>query len=140
MCSFKANANWVNPHKLQNIMNISISLAKNFRSALRPLLASVLLFAVGSSSQAGNNPGVLPPHSNPHGKSYGEWSAAWWQWVLSIPADRNPLTDETGEFAGEGQEGPVWFGAGTFGDSVERSYSMPTGKALFIPVSNWIRG
>ena len=31
------------------------------------------------------------------------------QWVLSIPADRNPLMDMTGEFCGEGQSGAVWF-------------------------------
>jgi hypothetical protein len=86
------------------------------------------------------NPGILPPQSHPYGKSYGEWVVDWWQWVLNIPADRNPLADETGEFAGEGQQGPVWFVAGTFGNDVERTYTVPAGKALFVPVFVWIFG
>jgi hypothetical protein len=130
------------PKKTAMLMNNSKSYLPKFRRSLQALLASILLLAMGSISQAGNfgNPGVLPPHSGPHGKSYGEWAAAWFQWALSIPADRNPLTDETGEFAGEGQEGPVWFGPGTFGNSVERSYSIPAGKAIFVPVYQWIFG
>lgn len=86
------------------------------------------------------NPGVFPSQSQPYGDSYADWAVKWWQWVLSIPADRNPLTDQTGEFAGENQRGPVWFVSGTFGDSVERSFSVPAGKALFVPVFNWIFG
>lgn len=23
---------------------------------------------------------VAPPQSHPHGRSYAEWAAAWWQW------------------------------------------------------------
>lgn len=110
------------------------------------LLASALVlggispaFADGGRGNAGN-PGIFPPQSQPYGKSYNEWVVNWWQWVLSIPADRNPLIDETGESAGEGQRGPVWFVAGTFGNSVERSYPVPAGKALFVPVFNWIFG
>jgi hypothetical protein len=102
-------------------------------------LGAVLSAFAGEGKNTGN-PGVLPPQSHPYGKTYGEWAAAWWQWVMSIPADRNPLTDPTGEFAGENQGGPVWFAAGTFGDSVERSFAVPAGKAIFIPVDNWIFG
>jgi len=50
------------------------------------------------------------------------------------------LLDTTGEFAGVGQSGPVWFLAGTFGDSVSRSLTIPAGKAIFFPVNNWIFG
>jgi len=95
--------------------------------------------ADGSRGNSGN-PGILPIQSQPYGESYSEWVVNWWQWVLSIPADRNPLTDTTGEFAGENQHGPVWFVAGTFGNSAERSFQVPAGKALFVPVFNWIFG
>jgi hypothetical protein len=97
--------------------------------------------AFRSDAADGNsNPNILPANSSPYGSSYGDWANKWWQWVMSIPADRNPLADATGEFAGEGQSGPVWFFAGTFGNSVERSYSVPAGKAIFVPVFNWIFG
>ncbi len=81
---------------------------------LTPAFLATAILSVGAASSAwadgkGNagNPGVLPPHSQPYGKSYGEWATKWWQWALSIPADRNPLTDLTGAFAGEDQCGPV---------------------------------
>ncbi len=114
---------------------------KSFRS-LFVAAAAVALLATASPVQADGrhpNPGILPPDSAPYGKTYGEWAAAWWQWAMSIPADRNPLTDATGEFFGEGQSGQVWF-RGTFGSSGERTSTMPAGKALFMPVYNWIFG
>ena len=108
------------------------------------LLATAILSLAAPTAWAGGgnegNPGVLPPQSQPYGKGYGEWAVKWWQWVMSIPADRNPLTDTTGEFADESQSGPVWFAAGTFGNSAERTYSVPAGKAIFVPVSNVIFG
>jgi len=121
------------------------------KSQFKHIMGSTLLAAVltlGGSNPAladggrghAGNPGIFPPKSHPYGKSYSEWVVNWWQWVLSIPADRNPLTDATGEFAGEEQHGPVWFVAGTLGNSVERSYQVPAGKALFVPVYCWVFG
>ena len=40
---------------------------------------------------------VLPPWSNPYGRSYGEWIAAWWQWAVGTPARHNPGLDPTGK-------------------------------------------
>lgn len=119
-------------HQINKIIN---------RALLAAALAAISI-AHEASAGTGNsdNPGILPVHSQPHGKSYSEWTVAWWQWALSIPADRNPLTDTTGAFAREGQAGPVWFLAGTFGDSVTRSYSIPHGKTLVLPVFVWIFG
>jgi hypothetical protein len=89
------------------------------------------------------NPRILPPDSRPFGKTYGEWSAAWWQWSFSIPAPANPLLDDTGANCGQGQSGPVWFLAGKL--CVEpnctvltatRTCTVPAGKALFFPIAN----
>jgi hypothetical protein len=111
------------------------------RALMPALLATAILtFGTATPGRADDNSRVFPPQSHPYGESYGEWVVDWWQWALSIPADRSPLTDSTGEFAGEGQRGLVWFVAGTFGDSVERTYKVPAGKALFVPVFNWIFG
>ena len=112
------------------------------KSASVFMMAALLTLGFVSHGQpAGNpNPGVLPIGSMPGGKTYGEWTAAWWQWALSIPADRNPILDPTGEFCGEGQNGPVWFYAATFGNSAERSCTIPTGKMIFMPVFPCIFG
>jgi len=104
-------------------------------------ILTLMTLAYGVWAQGNPNPRVLPPNSNPYGKSYAEWGAAWWQWALSIPAARNPVNDRTGgQFCAEGQSGPVWFLAGTFGFSTERSCTVPAGKALFFPVANTIGG
>ena len=117
-------------------------ITKIINSTLLAIAVAVVGFVQPAHAGHGNsdNPGILPAKSQPHGKSYAEWVVAWWQWVMSIPADRNPLTDATGAFAGEGQSGPVWFLAGTFGNSVDRAYSIPQGKTLVVPVFNWIFG
>jgi len=80
------------------------------------------------------NPGVLPPGSTPFGKSYAEWSAGWWQWLASVPLDRNPGLDETGAFVGEGQSGHVWYLAPNYGGYHVRNAVIPPGTALFIDV------
>lgn len=114
---------------------------QSIRSSWLVVGLTVACLASANVAEARNrNPRVLPPQSTPNDKSYGEWAVAWWQWELSIPADRSPVTDTTGEFAGEGQSGPVWFVAGTFAPSVERSFTVPNGKALFVPVYVWIFG
>jgi len=104
--------------------------------------ATALMLPCSALAGDGNqdNPSVMPPQAIVGGLSNGEWAAKWWQWVLSIPADRNPLLDTTGGFAGEAQYGHVWFLAGTFGNSVQRSFNVPSGKHLFLPVYNWIFG
>jgi hypothetical protein len=105
----------------------------------------ILLFALGvlavsiSSAGAGEAFSIAPIDSQPYGKSYGEWSGAWWQWCYSIPPDVNPvLTDPTGKYASLGQSGPVWFLAGTFNnETAVRKVVVPQGKALFFPIINY---
>ena len=33
---------------------------------------------------------IYPVNSNPYGIPYSEWSQKWWQWILSIPINKNP--------------------------------------------------
>jgi hypothetical protein len=81
------------------------------------------------------NPKVL-------GKTYGEWSAAWWQWAVAGPAGANAVEDQTGaDCAANQPDGPVWFLAGSFGVAdVVRDCTIPPDKALFYPLLNgvWI--
>jgi hypothetical protein len=102
--------------------------------------AAVLALALPALAGKGNadNPGIIPPKAKSHGKTYGEWSVAWWQWLYSIPLAQNPANDTTGEFAGVGQEGPVWFLAGSFsGGEFTRNIIVPPGKSLFFPLINY---
>jgi hypothetical protein len=114
----------------------------NIAKAAGALALAFGLSALSASAGQGNqgNPGVIPPQAKSHGQTYGEWSAAWWQWVLSIPADHNPALDPTGTDAARGQSGPVWFLAGVFGTpgTAERTITIPPGKALFFPVINFV--
>ncbi|HBP64057.1 MAG TPA: hypothetical protein DD730_07265 [Desulfosporosinus sp.] len=74
----------------------------------------------------------------PFGKTWEEWTADWWRWALSIPKDRNPGYDETGQKSNANQVDPnVWFLVGTYGGSAERSFSIPAGKALLFPIINF---
>jgi hypothetical protein len=84
------------------------------------------------------NPAIFPLDSQPYGLSYGGWTAKWWQWAESIPAEINPQLDQTGEDCAQAQNqtGPVWFLTGTSGGSVERTCTIPAGKAILIPVLN----
>jgi hypothetical protein len=52
-------------------------------------------------------------HSRPYNRTYGEWTASWWQWAYSIPKAVNPAYDDTGKYCSKNQLGPVWFFPGT---------------------------
>lgn len=78
---------------------------------------------------------VLPLTAQVEGKGYAEWSAAWWQWAMSMPVEPYVIPD--GRFCDLGQEGPVWFLAGTDGSfDAKRDCRVPAGKHLFLPVIN----
>jgi hypothetical protein len=84
------------------------------------------------------NPGVLPPNSTAFGRTYGGWSAAWWQYVEAQPVSSNPLVDPTGAGCRAGQSGAVFFlvGANGPGTFTRDKCTVPTGKALFFPLLN----
>jgi hypothetical protein len=121
---------------------ITLTTKSYLTSRLMPILlaTAILSLGAGSPSWAGNgnrdNPRILPPDSHPYGKTYSQWSAAWWQWVFSIPAPNNPLLDQTGQNAGANQSGNVWFLAGNMGGTSERTVTVPSGKAIFFPILN----
>ena len=74
---------------------------------------------------------IAPIQSDPHGRSYARWAAAWWRWALET-VDDNPVFDLTGEHCAAGQSGRVWFLAGSFGsDPVVRTCTIPTGTEFY---------
>jgi hypothetical protein len=91
-------------------------------------------------------PTVVNPNSVVYGRTFGEWSAAWWQWAFSIPVANHPLFDNTDDCS-IGQSGPVWFLGGKFCQAgpnappctpgtATRVCTLPAGKALYFPIYN----
>lgn len=66
----------------------------------------------------------------------GEVQSAWWSWAAGSPSGRNPVEDATGAHCAAGQPRGRWFLAGTFGGSVERRCTVPSGRPLVAPVVN----
>ena len=110
------------------------------RMGLLATFAALLLFATALPA------GAEPIDAKAYGKSYGEWSAAWWQWIRSVPADvlapdgvspGHPLIAEGDVDCSIDQpRGPVWFLAGTGGEAATRNCVVPRQKALFFPLIN----
>jgi hypothetical protein len=108
---------------------------KNWRGSV-----VTVVIALEVLTSAGAFAGVVPRDLNKYGNTYGEWSARWWQWALSIPADVNPILDTTGTNCKVAQTGSVWFLAGTAATTETRSCTVPVGKALFFPILNSMFG
>ena len=117
---------------------IKSDLGKVLRLSIMAAIIFGFMALVSMTAQAESNPNpkVLPVNSVPYGKTYGEWSAEWWEWALSIPTPDNPLLDMNGEKCGVEQSGDVWFLAGNFGGASERTCTVPAGKAIFFPIIN----
>ncbi len=122
------------------------------------LLAALLGFTaafVGGPASAGasGNSVVIPPSATVYGKTYGQWSATWWQWAYQTPwkgpnGRRNLLVAPDGHVdCGFGQtSNKVWFLAGTFTSTAapgqptalaaNRQCTVPRGTKLFFPIVN----
>lgn len=101
-------------------------------SVLAVLAAALLTFAPPAKvAQKTNGAAGVP--------TLTELTAKWWEWVLSLPVSENPLFDETGEFADNGQPySKVFFLAGVANanGTVERTITIPAGTALLVPLLN----
>jgi len=106
------------------------------------ILCTGALSAPAAIAKPPDNPGSIAPHGQPYGKSYGDWGAAWWSWAASFPAGADPISAPGGPVVVGGADdqpnGPVWFLAGTFSGSVDRSLTVPSDKALFFPLVNYV--
>lgn len=97
------------------------------------LMVLVLMAGMAAEATAGNaNPAVAPPNSKAYGHSYGEWTAKWWEWWLSIPTPGHPAL---GGDCGEDQSGKVFYLTAIF-TGEEITCAIPTGKAVLVPIVN----
>jgi hypothetical protein len=75
---------------------------------------------------------VVKPGHEYQGKSYNELAGEWTNWLTAEPIATNPAFDPDGSFCGRNQAGDVWFLASTFGGVVNRTCTVPAGKAIFL--------
>jgi hypothetical protein len=100
-------------------------------------VAALSFFA--SSSAALAAPVFAPPAPvKPHGVSYSQWAALWWQWGVGTPVPTNPVLDTTGANCAVNQPAPgVFLLAGTFdGSTANRTCTVPVGTAFLLPMFN----
>lgn len=96
-------------------------------------LSAALAAPMGATAAV---PFLFPPGSHPLGKSYGEWSAAWWKQAYALPVTPgSPFAEGAVNCAQLGQGGVVFL-VGTTGGSASRTCDVPVGKALLIPLIN----
>lgn len=117
-------------------MNNSHNTLQGFRfwKPFTVLLTAALLVATPALARSGKAT-AIPPTANHHGQSYSEWSAAYWQWLFSLPVEGHPGTDSPDFDVTAGQSGHVWFLTGPFG-TVERHVTIPAGTSLFVALVN----
>lgn len=130
------------------------AVVKTTRSWLHSSIAASLFVVLGIAtlnSFAGQSTGpraaAVPPDKVVIGMTYGDWGAAWQQWVQSIPIDDNPFVDNTGEKCAVGQaSAPVFHLVGAASDEVPDTpvvfdvvrddCVVPAGRYLFFPIVN----
>ncbi|HEY7080448.1 MAG TPA: hypothetical protein VH500_12150 [Nitrososphaeraceae archaeon] len=96
------------------------------------IILTVSIFATARADSS--NPRLYPINTTLNGLGYQQLSGKWWQWVLPIPIDKNPIYDSNGKNCAQNQNGPVWFLAGTGGGPAVRQCTIPAGKSIFFLV------
>lgn len=106
------------------------------------VMAALLIAVCGITlSHAADKPAtpadamLLPPEGKVDGETFGALTARWWQWAERMPIA--PFLDPDGRLCELGQEGPVWFLAGTDGTfNAQRECVIPADRYVLVPVIN----
>jgi len=102
---------------------------------MRLVITGGMLLAAVPVAEAAS---ILPPTTPIAGVSQRVWADRWWAWSLgTTPVSDNPVVDTTGAQSFRGDQGPVFFLAGTFtGQTVTRTATVREDKVLFFPLLN----
>ncbi|MCE4554007.1 hypothetical protein [Pelomonas cellulosilytica] len=101
-------------------------------------VVAALVLTIARPAAAQTAP-LIPPNKPVAGVSQEEWSKRWWRWALSFDDEDSPVADPDGRYCASGQDGPVWFLAGTYGTArTVRTCHVPAGKTLFFPLVNYV--
>ncbi len=105
--------------------------------SLRSLILPIVLLL--ATSACAEEPLLLNVDQDVAGASQAQWSRTWWQWAASFDREVSPVADTTGERCAAGQQGAVWFLAGTYAaERTRRTCQVPAGKYLFFPLINYV--
>jgi hypothetical protein len=112
----------------------------------RTIALTVALLFVNSITHAqGTDTRVYAPNELILGMTYGDWSAAWWQFYLQIPNVNNshPFVAATDTSCNNGNQpaGPVFFLSAVGSQSssppqVVRNCTVPAGSPILVPIIN----
>lgn len=98
------------------------------------LLSLVILIPVVSvDNSVFSEPLTLyPAESRPNGLSYQEHAKNWWKWLISIPADKSPIDDTTGERCSTSQSNSssLFYLTGSGGGEIKRTCKIPEGMSI----------
>jgi len=105
-----------------------------FKSPLA--VATLTLFIAANLAMAARDPNnsIAKPQGSYQGQSYGEWSAEWWQTMLSMPVvnGQHPLLNGGALTNGSGE---VFLAAAPSGPATI-SITIPSGTPIIVPIVN----
>jgi len=102
------------------------------RATLAILITALVVSAAGvANAKPKNTIRIIQPDERYLGKTYPEWAAVFWQWMLGLPLEGHPVVDDGLFDFSAGQSGKVWFWASPEG-TITRTVTLPEGSAFFL--------
>ncbi len=77
---------------------------------------------------------ICDPAGTCNGQTYADWTVAFWNWAVSIPAATTVFQD--GACDQNQTAGSVFFLAGNWGGTSTRTCTVPAGTSIFFPIDN----
>jgi hypothetical protein len=108
---------------------------------MRRTIIIVMIFIIipllVSNFAVSNGYGQDESESEPFGIPYYKWTESWWDWLVSIPTDSNPVLVMDGKECQKGMhyKYPVIFLAGSMNDTASRNCTIPFGVSIFFPAT-----
>jgi hypothetical protein len=123
-------------------LTVAIKLLKNNiisspQWILFSLVIPIFLILPTAFGQDTNSVELLPMGDKPYGLNYEDHVINYQKYILSIPLDKSPGSDTTGELCTYGQDAAnstIFYLNGNPGGEVTRTCTIPSGLGLFIPI------
>ena len=106
--------------------------------AISGIFVLFLLSWISPSAASVDSVNIFPPENKPYGLPYEQHVKDFWKWVISLPIEKSPWSDSSGQDCSIEQletNSSVFYLSGNGGGKSDRTCKVPAGKGLFIPVS-----